>query len=958
MNGHRRLPHARAILPVILPALVVVLAVGLKTGLIPTGPAPVSPALYGFMGASDPSAAPEDSLAFAPNRLLVQFRDTATKSSLLGIPLDKGARVPYARTGLTAVDALAQQAGIVNITRPYQVTANPGKAAGSGVDRWFMLDFENVEDLQGLADEFGTLPDVQAVSLDWVAYPTAVPTDPYYAAHWGHNNTAQLPGYDWVSTYTHSAAGVGTAGMDANAPEAWNGAQGYGSAGVVIAIIDTGVDTEHTDLRLVTGYDFGDNDANPDDNAANAGHGTCSAGVAAAMNNGVGAVGAAPGCSIMPLKVANSAGSMYFSAIQAALYYAADHGAEVISMSLGAAILTDAATETALQYAYNAGAVILAATGNENKTAISYPACSTYVIGVGAASPGGDRKRSSSVAGQLNPGVVADPRGVTCDGERWWGSSYGSVTKDAAGAVDIIGPTILPTCDIMGSGGYRPGDVEPYFNGTSCATPYVAGVAALVRSANPAYTPAQVRAALTTSARDVVNAESGAGWDRYSGYGLVNAQAAVLGATPVAPTAEFAGTPVSGYAPLTVSFTDASTGSATSWSWDFGDGGSSTAQNPSHTYTDAGTYNVALTATNSAGSNTLTKTSYITAGTLSAPVAAFSATPVTGSAPLAVTFTDLSTNAPSSWAWTFGDGGTAVTRNPSHTYAAAGTYDVALTVTNAAGTNTLTRTGYVTVTVAVGTWVTITFDNFEAGMGTYLDGGADMLRYASTTLARQGKAAANIQDNSLVQSSFYHRAGYNVARYADLKVEFYYRAVGMETGEDFFLEYFNGTAWVRAATFVAGTNFNNGAYVRGLVSIPRSNFAYPATAKLRFRCDASDDTDDIYIDQITFSGLLLSGSDAGPGSTQVPAAAAVLLQNRPNPFNPITEVAFTLAQESPVRLTVYNLRGQQVARLVEGTLGAGEHTVTWDATGQPSGVYFYRLEGPGFSESLKMTLVK
>jgi hypothetical protein len=233
-----------------------------------------------------------------------------------------------------------------------------------------------------------------------------------------------------------------------------------------------------------------------------------------------------------------------------------------------------------------------------------------------------------------------------------------------------------------------------------------------------------------------------------------------------------------------------------------------------------------------------------------------------------------------------------------------------------------------------------------------------MLRYASTTLARQGKAAANIQDNSAVQSSFYHKAGYSVTRYADLKVEFYYRAVGMETGEDFFLEYFNGTAWVRAATFVAGTNFNNGAYVRGLVSIPRSGFNYPANAKLRFRCDASDDSDDIYIDQITFSGLLLSGSDAGPGPTQVPAAAAALLQNRPNPFNPITEVAFTLAQESPVRLTVYNLRGQQVARLVEGTLGAGEHAVTWDATGQPSGVYFYRLEGPGFSESLKMTLLK
>lgn len=964
MSGHRRIPGARAILPVILPTLVVVLAVGLKTGLIPDGQAPSSPALVGFMGGPRVGE-PADSLAFAPNRLLVQFRDTATKSSLLDVPRDKGARVPFARTGLGDVDALAQQAGIINITRPYEVAANPGKAAGTGADRWFMLDFGNVEDLQGLADEFGALPDVQAVSLDWVAYPTDAPTDPNYAAHWGHNNTGQLPAFDWGGTYTHSGAGVGTPGMDANAPEAWAGAQGYGSAGVVIAIIDSGVDVDHTDLRLVTGYDFGDNDTNPDDNATGAGHGTCCAGVAAAMNNGIGAVGAAPGCSIMPLKVANSAGTMYFSAIQGALYYAADHGAKVISMSLGAAILSDAATETALQYAYNAGAVLLAATGNENKSSISYPACSTYVIGVGAAAPSGDRKRSSSAAGELNAGVVADPRGFTCDGERWWGSSYGSVTKDAAGAVDILGPTILPTCDVMGSGGYRPGDVEPYFNGTSCATPYVAGVAALVLSANPSYTPAQVRAALTTTARDVVNAESVAGWDRYAGYGFVNAQAAVQGATPVAPTAAFTGAPVSGYAPLTVSFTDASTGSPTSWSWDFGDGGSSTAQNPSHVYGSAGTYNVALTATNATGSNTVTRTSYITVGVLTAPVADFSATPLSGSAPLAVTFTDLSQNAPSSWAWTFGDGGTATTRNPSHTYAAEGTYDVTLTATNAAGTNTVTRSGYITVTASVGTWVTITSDNFELGMGNYTDGGIDMMRYTGTTLARQGKCAADIQDNSGNASSFFHKAGINVTRYADMKVEFYFRGVGMEKGEDFFVEYYNGTAWVRAATFVAGTNFTNGAYAQAVVNLPRSSFAYPATARLRFRCDASDDSDDIYIDQITWSGLLMAGTDAGldngpgapPGDSLVPAAA-VLEQNRPNPFNPVTQIAFTLPQDCRARLTIYNLRGQQVAELANGQLAAGEHVVTWDATGLPSGVYFSRLEGPGISESRKMTLLK
>ena len=98
----------------------------------------------------------------------------------------------------------------------------------------------------------------------------------------------------------------------------------------------------------------------------------------------------------MPLKVANSSGTMAFSSIQNALYFAADNGADIISMSLGAAISSDPATDTAINYAFNAGCTILAATGNENKSTISYPAIHANVIGVGASSPCGERKRSSS----------------------------------------------------------------------------------------------------------------------------------------------------------------------------------------------------------------------------------------------------------------------------------------------------------------------------------------------------------------------------------------------------------------------------------------------------------------------------------------------------------------------------------------------------------------------------------
>jgi PKD repeat protein len=493
---------------------------------------------------------------------------------------------------------------------------------------------------------------------------------------------------------------VGTVGFDCNAQAAWDGSQGFGSSDVIIAIIDSGVDIDHPDLNLVPGYDFGDNDSNPDDNSAQPGHGTACAGVAASMvNNGLGVCGAAPGCRIMPCKVANSAGSLYFSSIQNALYWAADNGADVISMSFSADITSDPATDAALTYAYNSGVVLLAATSNYNESHIRYPANHANVIGVGAASPCGDRKRSSSSPLEVNPGVSTDPNGYTCDGERWWGSNYGSTTPDAAGAVDIIAPTILPTTDIQGSGGFDPGDYSMFFNGTSCATPYAAGVCGLIKSKNPTWTAAQIRDQLVTTAIDIINVESGSGWDRYSGYGMVDAQAAVGGQCDI--TADFSAGQTTGCASLTVNFTDQSTGTGIDgWSWDFGDGaGTSTVQNPSYTYDNPGVYTVTLIASSGGQgcSDTETKVDYITVN--GPPVAEFSGSPASGPAPLTVDFTDLSTGNPTSWSWDFGDGaGTSAAQNPSYTYDSPGSYTVQLTSTSACGSDVETKIDYITVT--------------------------------------------------------------------------------------------------------------------------------------------------------------------------------------------------------------------------------------------------------------------
>ncbi len=145
------------------------------------------------------------------------------------------------------------------------------------------------------------------------------------------------------------------------------------------------------------------------------------------------------------------------------------------------------------------------------------------------------------------------------------------------------------------------------------------------------------------------------------------------------PVAGFAADVTTGKAPLTVTFADQSTNSPTAWSWDFGDSGTSTLQNPVYTYAAAGTYTVTLTVSNGDGSNKMVKTNYITVNPKTPPVAGFAADVTTGKAPLTVTFTDQSTNSPTAWAWDFGDSGTSTLQNPAHTYTAAGTYTVTLT---------------------------------------------------------------------------------------------------------------------------------------------------------------------------------------------------------------------------------------------------------------------------------------
>ncbi|MFN8395264.1 MAG: PKD domain-containing protein [Bacteroidia bacterium] len=194
------------------------------------------------------------------------------------------------------------------------------------------------------------------------------------------------------------------------------------------------------------------------------------------------------------------------------------------------------------------------------------------------------------------------------------------------------------------------------------------------------------------------------------------------------PTANFTGSPLSACAPpLNVSFTNTSTGGAgpLSYQWNFGDGGTSTATSPTHTYNATGSYTITLIATDVNGcADTIVRNSYVNIGSVTA---AFTPSTTTICEGQSVTFTDASTGGANTWQWTFGDGGTSNAQNPTHTYATAGTYTVTLIASNGGCADTVTQTALITVnpapvanfvadtTVSCETPLTVNFTDLSTG---------------------------------------------------------------------------------------------------------------------------------------------------------------------------------------------------------------------------------------------------
>jgi len=294
-----------------------------------------------------------------------------------------------------------------------------------------------------------------------------------------------------------------------------------------------------------------------------------------------------------------------------------------------------------------------------------------------------------------------------------------------------------------------------------------------------------------------------------------------------------------------VDFTDTSTNSPTSWAWDVDNDGTTdyTTQNPQHIYSSAGTYTVNLTATNAGGSDTESKINYITVTSpVTPPVANFTASPTSGTAPLTVQFTDTSTNTPTSWAWDVNNDGSTdyTTQNPQHIYSSAGTYTVNLTATNAGGSDTESKINYITVT-APGP-VSIFYDDFEAAFSGWTTSG--------TVTWYTGDPKIGTHSIQLKQTGNMTQTISTVG-YTDINVSFYMGADGLGPGEYVAAYWYDGSTWTLMKQIGTAEADNLLHYFQyDLPAAADNNAAFA----LRFSITAKTGNDLGYVDNVRVMG--------------------------------------------------------------------------------------------------------
>ncbi len=325
---------------------------------------------------------------------------------------------------------------------------------------------------EAAAQNYRRSPAVEFAEVDSAVQTQYTPDDPYYATLYPTSHYGNIS--QWAPQFV-------------SAPAAWDITQGDPS--IIIAVVDTGIDAAHPDLKdkIVGGTSFVGSVKDQ------FGHGTHVAGIAAAStNNSTGVAGICPRCSIMPVRVLDANGSGSMSDVAAGIVYAANNGARVINLSLGGAS-TSQTLRAALDYAVAHNALPVAAMGNAYAPEALEPAYWYSALSVGA---------------------------VDQSGAKAGFSNYGAKTDVVAPGVAVL--STMPTYPVTLNKTYE----QNYdaLSGTSMATPVVSGIAGLVLSRNPALTAAQVKGIIEATAGD------GKSFNTTTGFGLVNAAKAVAAA--------------------------------------------------------------------------------------------------------------------------------------------------------------------------------------------------------------------------------------------------------------------------------------------------------------------------------------------------------------------------------------------------------------------------------------------
>lgn len=838
--------------------------------------------------------------------------------------------------GVPEFDLLSGRFGVIQERQQFQGRkVSPAATAIENVmARHFKIKITlgTIDDAMKAYSELDAVESVQPIGIHSLY---ATPNDTYF-----DNPPASFPFEQWHYWDTHS--------IDADL--AWD--TQTGDATVVVGILDSGTRYFHTDLGGnnapwdpsnpqtggniwfnggetagdgidndgngyiddVIGYDFvsstsargcscqdqdcGTADNDPDDGD---GHGTHVSGTVAAITNNGRAVagiaggfsdgttsGAGNGSKLMALRIGWHARCMGFTTGVVRMDYAAeamnyvadqvDAGVNVAAINCSWGSSNSGGLGAAVDNLLAHDVVIVVAAGNSNSTNTSYLSSRGDCLDVAATD------RNGNGASFTNHGPWVDV---------------------AAPGVDIMSTYANPDDPNLNN------NYVALLSGTSMSAPHICGILALLESCNPALTGPQKVSLIVNNTDPYTDS-------RDLGSGIANANNALIAAScatcaETTPVANFSGTPTSGDSPLTVSFTDASSNNPATWAWDFGDGANSSAQNPNHEYASAGSYTVTLTASNCAGSDGETKVDYITVNEppclATTPVANFSGTPTSGDASLTVNFSDLSTNSPNIWSWTFGDGGSSTSQNPTYEYSAAGTYTVSLTASNCAGSDVETKVDYIAVTTPPPSTEMLVFDivvskvNMSRG---FKQGHADVTIFDANS---QPVANATVTGDFSGKTS-----------------ELGLTAVTSASG---------------VASFISASVKGGGEWCFEVTNVTHASLTYNSFLN--------------NVTQSCESGDLFSIGE--PIISQLPNDY-VLSQNHPNPFNPSTNISFMLPQAMYITLEVFNVAGQRIAMVAEGTFSSGEHTVTWNAERYSSGVYFYRLTRPDLVQTKKMLLLK